>query len=92
MVKQSLEDRYSKFKERVPELKETIKFCIFLKEDKVGGMSFDISRTSSKSFTKSDFDNFHSFQKLMNSLYEINYLNNKNITLKNDGVEINTHT
>jgi len=83
-LKERLGNSYSKYNSAIPELKESIRFGIYIDEQNCGGMSFDISKSSPKTFVKADFDNFYSFQKLMNNLYEINYLNNKNINLKND--------
>lgn len=83
-LKERLGPHYKTYNKAIPELKESIRFGIYIDEINCGGMSFDISTSSPKSFAKADFDNFQSFQKLMNSLYEINFLNTKNITLKND--------
>lgn len=83
-VVNKLNQKYSDFKEIYPTLKYSIRFNIFVKEGIVGGMSFDIMENSDKKFTLYDLNNFRSFQKLMNSFYEVNYLNSKNNNLKND--------
>jgi HD-GYP domain-containing protein (c-di-GMP phosphodiesterase class II) len=85
-LEKRLGNHYKEYNETVPELKESIRFGIYIDDENCGGMSFDIKKNSNKSFKKNDFENFKSFQKLMNSFYEINYLNTKNINLKNDMV------
>lgn len=83
-LKERLGDSYSDYNSTISELKESIRFGIYIDEENCGGMSFDIKAGSARKFTKVDFENFQAFQKLMNSLYEINFLNNKNVSLKND--------
>lgn len=84
MVRQSLKTRYNKFLERTPELSESIKFCIFLEHNLVGGMSFDIDLGSEKSFNKVDFENIKSFQRIMNSFYQARYLIARNNSLRDE--------
>ncbi len=83
-TKRQIGNRYEDFSKIYPELKESIRFNIYVEEGVVGGMSFDIMKPSKKSFTDYDLANFRSYQKLMNSFYEVNYLNYKNNNLKND--------
>ena len=84
MQKQSLKHRYNKFLEQSSKLKETIKFTLFLEEDTVGGMSFDIFAKSGKRFTKIDYENIRSFQSIMNSFYKTRYLISKNNSLRDE--------
>ena len=84
MVKQSLKNRYSKFIERNEELGESIKFSIFLDRGLVGGISFDITEGSDKKFTKQDYDNIQSFQRIMNSFYQTRFLISKNNSLRDE--------
>ncbi len=79
-----LDSQYESFTGVYPKMSEAIRFGIYIDENTIGGISFDISQDSGKKFSKFQFDNLKSFQKLMNSFFSINYLNYKNISLKND--------
>lgn len=83
-VKESLPNDYEKFTKTNPSISESIRFGIFIEEGLIGGMSFDVSEKSNKHFNQFHYESYKSFQKLMNSFFEINYLNYKNINLKND--------
>ena len=84
MVRDSLKNRYNKYVEKVPELKESIKFCLFIEHDVVGGMSFDIDEDSDKRFNSNDYENIKSFQRIMNSFYQTRYLINRNNSLRDE--------
>jgi len=84
LVVNQLRNKYESYNSIYPALKQSVRFNIFVEEGVVGGMSFDIMKGSSKTFTSYDLDNFKSYQKLMNSFYEVNYLTYKNNNLKND--------
>jgi len=84
LVKEQLGNKYEHFKSFYPKMKQSIRFNLYIKEDIVGGMSFDIMEGTDYTFTSDDVDNFRSYQKLMNSFYEYNNLNIKNNILKND--------
>jgi putative nucleotidyltransferase with HDIG domain len=84
IVKQSLKNRYEKYIERNAELQESITFTVFLQEGLVGGISFDITNDSNKFFTRSDYDNIKSFQRIMNSYYDTKYLITKNNSLRDE--------
>ena len=79
-----LKNKYDEFHKHYPIMTEAIRFGIYIDEDTIGGISFDISKDSGKRFIREEFENLKSFQKLMNSFFSINYLNYKNISLKND--------
>ena len=79
-IPEAVDEYYQNF----PKVKASVRFGIFLSDDAIGGMSFDQSVHFNKDFNKYDYENFDSFQKLMNGFYEINYLNSKNDKLKND--------
>ncbi|KFZ27435.1 MAG: Cyclic di-GMP phosphodiesterase response regulator RpfG [Candidatus Izimaplasma bacterium HR2] len=83
-VKTTLGDKYDEFINIYPKMSEAIRFGIYIDDNTIGGISFDISKNSGKKFNRSQFENLKSFQKLMNSFFSINYLNYKNISLKND--------
>lgn len=83
-VRKTLNSQYGNFAKTYPEMSEAIRFGIYIDENTIGGISFDITRESGKKFSIVEFENLKSFQKLMNSIYSINYLNYKNISLKND--------
>ena len=57
-----LKDKYSEFNKIYPTLKHSIRFNIYVEEGIVGGMSFDIMKNSSKSFSSYDLDNFRSMK------------------------------
>lgn len=85
LVKVSLKDNYNKYIERTNVvLGHSILFCFYLDNGMVGGMSFDIDKGSNKQFVKSDFENYKSFQRIMNSFHSTRSLINKNNTLRND--------
>ena len=79
-IPKKVEEYYKEF----PKVKASVRFGIFLSDSAIGGMSFDQSVNFPHDFHKYDYENFDSFQKLMNGFYEINYLNSKNDKLKND--------
>ena len=83
-LKIHLGSSYEEYSKVIPYIKESIRFGVYIDDNFSGGMSFDNFATGSKKFTKLDFDNFNSFQRLMNSFYEINYLNTRNLNFKND--------
>ncbi len=83
-IKEILGNKFDEFTRIYPEIKQSLRFNIFVEKGVIGGMSFDIMKNSDKTFTKFDLDTFQSYQKLMNSFYEIHYLNYKNNNLKND--------
>ncbi|MFK5883121.1 MAG: HD domain-containing phosphohydrolase, partial [Candidatus Izemoplasma sp.] len=84
-LKIALGDLYQDYLDKGnPLLKESVYMSIFLDNEKVGGISFDIKQGSDKTFTKADMAQFDSFQTLMNSFYQLNFLHNKNDNLKND--------
>ncbi len=83
-VKRQLQNNYSEFSKIYPKLKQSIRFNIYVEEGVVGGMSFDIMEDSEEVYTSYDIDNFRAYQKLMNSFYEVNHLNQKTSSLKND--------
>jgi integral membrane sensor domain MASE1 len=84
MVRVSLGNKYKNFIGENPELKESIKFTLFIDDAVVGGMSFDIVQGSDKRFTKQDYENMKSFQSIMNNSYQTRYLMSKNNTLRDD--------
>ena len=83
-VKSAVGEKYKEWSSLYPEVSEAIRFGIYIDEDTIAGMSFDILKDSAKSFNLNHLENYKSFQKLMNSFFSINYLNYKNISLKND--------
>ena len=83
-VRRTLESKYEAFSKIYPQMNESIRFGISIDKENIGGISFDISKGSGKKFMIEEFKNLKSFQKLMNSFFSINYLNYKNISLKND--------
>ena len=83
-IRNALGDKYDDFIKIYPEMSEAIRFGIYIDDNSIGGISFEISKESGKKFNRAQFDNLKSFQKLMNSFFSINYLNYKNISLKND--------
>ncbi len=83
-MQSQLQEKYAEFASIYPKIKQSIRFNIYVEEGVVGGMSFDIMKDSEHSFTSYDIDNFRSYQKLMNSFYEVNHLNQKTSSLKND--------
>ncbi len=83
-LEKKLGKRYKRTNNIIPDIEESIRFGVFIDEDMTGGASFDILEDSEKKFTKYDFDNYDAFQRLMNTYYQINHLNNKNMSLKND--------
>lgn len=83
-VFEALENKYDDFVKVYPRMSESIRFGIYIDENTIGGISFDISEESGKRFMIEEFESLKSFQKLMNSFFSINYLNYKNISLKND--------
>jgi len=84
LAKNQLQTKYDEFINIYPEMKQSMRFNIYVEEGVVGGMSFDIMKSSAEAFTSYDVDNFRAYQKLMNSFYEVTYLNQKNSSLKND--------
>ena len=83
-LRQRLKVDYQTYSEVVPEIKESIRFGIYIDEVFSGGISFDIFQKSEKRFSQEDLNGLRAFQRLMNSFYEINYLNNKHQFIKND--------
>ena len=83
-VRSTLTSKYDDFTKIYPKMSESIRFGIYIDDNTIGGISFDITKESGKRFNRAQFDNLKSFQKLMNSFFSINYLNYKNISLKND--------
>ncbi len=83
-LQRALKEKYDGFHKHYPIMTEAIRFGIYIDENTIGGISFDISKESGKEFLREEFENLKSFQKLMNSFFSINYLNYKNISLKND--------
>jgi len=83
-LKGHVEDTYQQYNERYDPIEESIRFGIYIEQDIVGAMSFDILEKSGKKFQTHHYESFASFQKLMNSFFEINSLNYKNNNLKND--------
>jgi integral membrane sensor domain MASE1 len=83
-IKLEIPSSRNQYYEQFPQVKSSVRFGIFLSDSAIGGMSFDQSVHYPNDFSKYDFENFDSFQKLMNGFYEINYLNNKNDKLRND--------
>ncbi len=83
-LKQRLRADYKTYSEEVPTIRESIRFGIYIDEVFSGGLSFDVTHNSKKTFSEDDLKGFQSFQRLMNSFYEINYLNNKHQFIKND--------
>ena len=74
----------NKYKELYEPMSESIRFGIFLENDIIGAISFDVLKKTKKKFQNYHYASFESFQKLMNSFFEINALNFKNNSLKND--------
>jgi len=83
-VAAQLKDHYVTYNALYPKIKESLRIAISLEREVVGAMSFDIHETSGKIFNPLNFDTYKAFQKLMNSFYNINSLNHKNNSLKND--------
>lgn len=83
-LRRTLENRYDDFTDIYPKMSETIRFGIYIDSNTIACISFDILESNDKKFAKAEFENLKSFQKLMNSFFSINYLNYKNISLKND--------
>ncbi len=81
---QTLKDKYIDIVDSVIELKETICFSVFVEDNIVGGISFDILQGSDKKFTPTDYENIRVFQRIMNGFYETRTLYAKNSSLKDD--------
>ena len=79
-----VQNTYKEYTDKYEPLKESIRFGIYLENEMIGALSFDILEKSGKKFQDYHYNSFESFQKLMNSFYEINSLNFKNNSLKND--------
>jgi HD-GYP domain-containing protein (c-di-GMP phosphodiesterase class II) len=93
MVKATHGDNYEDFIKLVgAEIEESIIFCIFLADGKVGGMSFDIARGSDKHFTLQDYEKMATFQRVMNTFYETSNLIRSNNSLRNDIILSLIHT
>ena len=65
-------------------LQKSIRFTVYIGDNKYAGMSFDLFENSEYDFNEKDLDNFRSFQNLMNSYYKIGILNNEKDILKDD--------
>lgn len=73
-----------KFYKELPQLKESIRFGLLINDEYKGGMSFDIKRDSSNNFNANDSEQFASFHRLMNNLYQVSYNSQKKNNFKND--------
>ena len=83
-IRETLNKDYESYNSIYPTMSEAIRFGIYIDKTTIANISFDITEASGKKFLKNEFENLKSFQKLMNSFFSINYLNYKNISLKND--------
>ncbi len=72
------------YQDKCEKIKESLRFSVFIGEEYVAGMSFDIMEYSSESFNETDIEAFGAFQKLVNSYYYVATLYSENNKLKTD--------
>ena len=80
----ALGERYPLIKDDLPQIKESVRILIKLSECCIGVIFFDILEESKDGFTGNDINNIGSFQKMINSFYEMNELAINNSNLKDD--------
>lgn len=69
-IKERLKENYKGYNEAVPEINESIYLYFKLTDDIRGGISFDIFKNSTKTFSIADFEIYKSFHTLVYSIYE----------------------